>query len=94
METAKIEFATSRKFIFLDAKRALYQLSYVPGKSGISIAHSTLSTCREGLQKHNFLQWLCRGPSNTEDFVPSVGPDHEVGMNNLSTLGAFWKLIP
>ena len=30
METAKIEFATSRRPILIDAKRALYQLSYVP----------------------------------------------------------------
>jgi len=30
METAKIEFATSRRPSRVDAKRALYQLSYVP----------------------------------------------------------------
>ena len=30
METAKIEFATSRTPRKVDAKRALYQLSYVP----------------------------------------------------------------
>jgi len=30
METAKIEFATSRTPSQTDAKRALYQLSYVP----------------------------------------------------------------
>jgi hypothetical protein len=34
VETAKIEFATSRRSPGLDAKRALYQLSYVPDEGG------------------------------------------------------------
>ena len=45
METAKIEFATSRTPSRIDAKRALYQLSYVPHVENCNLVSITL---REG----------------------------------------------